>query len=428
MTNSNPPKGMRDLTPKEVELRNFVVNTVLGVYKKFGFSQIETPSVEDINLLCSGEGGENEKMLFKILKRGEKLNLDIIQNENDLVDLGLRYDLTVPLCRFYARNKAILPQNFKVIQVGSVWRAERQQKGRYRQFTQCDIDIIGVPSVIAEIELILATSEALIEVGFKNFKVRISDRRILENLAGYCGFEKSAYGKVFIILDKLDKIGLTGVKEELENSLFPQASIDKFIDIVRQGTERNLTVESIKVILPEIDEKVLADLNFVMDAVTKQAGSRYSIVLDLSLVRGMGYYTGQIFEIEAENYKSSIAGGGRYDKMIGKILQGHEDIPACGFSIGFERVISILEEQNFQIPKTEKKIALLYPDKISSIDLLLSKAEELRGEGNIVSIEIKGKHVGKQLDRLAEQGFNSYAIFTEGQPVEIKPLNMRINL
>ncbi|MDO8446337.1 MAG: histidine--tRNA ligase [Deltaproteobacteria bacterium] len=413
---------MRDLTPKEVELRNFVVNTVLGVYKKFGFSQIETPCVEDINLLCSGEGGENEKMLFKILKRGEKLNLNVIQNENDLVDLGLRYDLTVPLCRFYARNKAILPQNFKVIQIGSVWRAERQQKGRFRQFTQCDIDIIGVPNVIAEIELILATSEALIEVGFKNFKVRISDRRILENLAGYCGFEKSVYGKVFIILDKLDKIGLTGVKEELENSLFPQASIDKFIDIVRQGTERNLTVEGIKIILPEIDEKVLTDLNFVMDAVTKQAGSRYSIALDLSLVRGMGYYTGQIFEIEAENYKSSIAGGGRYDKMIGKILEGHEDIPACGFSIGFERVISILEEQNFQIPKTEKKIALLY-DKNSSIDLLLSKAEELRGEGNIVSIEIKGKHVGKQLDRLAEQGFNSYAIFTEGQPVEIKPLN-----
>ncbi len=427
MTNSNPPKGMRDLTPKEVELRNFVVNTVLGVYKKFGFSQIETPCVEDINLLCSGEGGENEKMLFKILKRGEKLNLNVIQNENDLVDLGLRYDLTVPLCRFYARNKAILPQNFKVIQVGSVWRAERQQKGRYRQFTQCDIDIIGVPDVIAEIELILATSEALIGVGFKNFKVRISDRRILENLAGYCSFEKSAYGKVFIILDKLDKIGLTGVKEELENSLFPRSSIDKFIDIVRQGTERNLTVESIKIILPEIDEKVLTDLNFVMDAVTKQAGSRYSIVLDLSLVRGMGYYTGQIFEIEAENYKSSIAGGGRYDKMIGKILQGHEDIPACGFSIGFERVISILEEQCFQIPKPEKKIALLY-DKISSIDLLLSKAEELRGEGNIVSIEIKGKHVGKQLDRLAEQGFNSYAILTEGQPVEIKQLNLRTNL
>jgi len=366
-------------------------------------------------------------MLFKILKRGEKLNLNVIQNENDLVDLGLRYDLTVPLCRFYARNKAILPQNFKVIQIGSVWRAERQQKGRFRQFTQCDIDIIGVPNVIAEIELILATSEALIEVGFKNFKVRISDRRILENLAGSCGFEKSAYGKVFIILDKLDKIGLTGVKDELERSLFPQASIDKFIDIVGQGTERNLTVEGIKAILPEIDEKVLTDLNFVMDSVTKQAGPRYSIVLDLSLVRGMGYYTGQIFEIEAENYKSSIAGGGRYDKMIGKILQGHEDIPACGFSIGFERVISILEEQNFQIPKTEKKIALLY-DRIIPIDLLLSKAEELRGEGNIVSIEIKGKHVGKQLDRLAEQGFNSYTIFTEGQPVEIKPLNMRTNL
>lgn len=426
MTNINPPKGMRDLTPKEVELRNFVVNTILGVYRKFGFTQIETPCVEDINLLCSGEGGENEKMLFKILKRGEKLNLNAIQNENDLVDFGLRYDLTVPLCRFYANNRARLPQNFKVIQVGSVWRAERPQKGRFRQFTQCDIDIIGVPDTIAEIELILATSEALLQIGFKNFKVRISDRRILENLACYCGFEQSAYGKVFIILDKLDKIGLTGVKNELESSDLPQASIDKFIDIVKEATERELTVESIKRILPNIEEKVLADLSFVIDAISKQADSRYSIVLDLSLVRGMGYYTGQIFEIEAESYKSSIAGGGRYDRMIGKILQGHEDIPACGFSIGFERVISILEEQRFQIPKTEKKIALLY-DKGISIDRLLSTAGELRDKGNIVSIEIKSKNVGKQLDRLAEQGFNSFATFTEEHPVEIKPLNKHIS-
>ena len=414
---------MRDLSPKEVELRNFVVSTFLGVYKKFGFSQIETPCVEDINLLCSGEGGENEKMLFKILKRGEKLSLTGIQNENDLVDFALRYDLTVPLCRFYANNKSKLPHSFKVIQVGSVWRAERPQKGRFRQFTQCDIDIIGVPNVIAEIELILATSEALTNVGFKNFRVRISDRRILENLANYCGFEKSTYGKVFIILDKLDKIGLTGVQKEFESSLFPKESIDKFTDIVKQATVMGLTVENIKHILPNLEEKVLTDLSYVMSAVTKQADSRYSIALDISLVRGMGYYTGQIFEIEAENYKSSIAGGGRYDKMIGNILQGHEDIPACGFSIGFERVISILEDEQFKIPKTEKKIALLYPDNIGSMDILLSNADKLRNEGNIVSIEVKSKNVGKQLDRLAEQGFNSFAVLTEGQPIEIKPLN-----
>lgn len=427
MITCNPPKGMRDLTPKEVDLRNFVVNTILSVYRRFGFSQIETPCVEDINLLCSGEGGENEKMLFKILKRGEKLTLDAAQNENDLVDFGLRYDLTVPLCRFYASNKAKLPQNFKVIQVGSVWRAERPQKGRFRQFTQCDIDIIGSPNAVAEIELILATSEALIKIGFKNFKVRISDRRILETLAGYCGFDPSSFGKVFIILDKLDKIGLPGVKEDLEGSNLPQASIDMFIDIVKQASERELKVEDIKALLPHIDEKVLTDLSYVIDAVSRQAGDRYSIQPDMSLVRGMGYYTGQIFEIAAEGYKSSIAGGGRYDKMIGNILQHHEEIPACGFSIGFERVISILEEQGFQVPMTEKRIALLY-DKGSSIDHVLSSAQELRDEGNVVSIEIKGKdkHMGKQLDRLAEQGFNSFASFTEGGPLEIKPLSRHL--
>ncbi|HEX8462537.1 MAG TPA: ATP phosphoribosyltransferase regulatory subunit, partial [Segetibacter sp.] len=288
MINSNPPKGMRDLTPKEVELRSYVVNTILDVYKNYGFSQIETPCTDDINILSSGEGGDNEKMLFKILKRGEKLNIDEIKTENDLVDLGLRYDLTVPLCRFYANNRAKLPQNFKVIQVGSVWRAERPQKGRFRQFTQCDIDIIGIPGVVAEIELILATSKALMRVGFKDFKVRINDRRILESLAVFCGFEESVFSKVFIILDKLDKIGLDGVKNELEASNFSQASINQFIDIVERATASPLTIESITSLLPNIPENVLADLTAVMKTIQTQSANQYNITLDLSLVRGMG--------------------------------------------------------------------------------------------------------------------------------------------
>ncbi|MFA5249151.1 MAG: histidine--tRNA ligase [Candidatus Paceibacterota bacterium] len=421
--NSNPQKGMRDLTPEKVELRNFVSNTILGVYKKYGFSQIETPCVEDINLLSDGEGGENEKMLFKILKRGEKLDLSGTPTENSLVDMGLRYDLTVPLCRFYANNRSKLPRNFKVIQTGSVWRAENNQKGRYRQFTQCDIDIIGIQNPVAEIELILATSEALIKLGFKNFKVRINDRRILEALAAFCGFEKDSYGKVFIIFDKLDKIGLDGVEKELKESGFSQSSTGKFIDIVRQATEKNITVESVRQLLPDIGEKVLADLDFVISAIEKRANSEYSIGLDISLVRGMGYYTGQIFEIGVEGYGSSVAGGGRYDKMIGKFLERDENVPACGFSIGFERVVSILEEQGFKIPRSEKKIALLYPAEIVFFDVLLSKAQELRGEGNIVSIEAKSKNLRQQLDKLAEQGFSSFAIFEEGRPFEIKPLN-----
>lgn len=426
-TNTNPAEGMRDLSPKEVELRNYVTGIITESYKKFGFAQIDTPCIERINFLTSGDGGDNEKMLFKILKRGDKLNLTSASKEQDLVDLGLRYDLTVPLCRFYANNRTKLPQHFKVIQVGSVWRAERPQKGRYRQFTQCDIDIIGTSGVIAEIQLILATAAALQQLSFTNFTVRINDRRVLESFAAYCGFEESSFGKVFVILDKLDKIGIDGVQHELHKSEFPTSSITKFIEIVKEAANTEVTVQTIAKLLPNIPENVLADLNQVIETISSQSKNRYTIKLDLSLVRGMGYYTGQIFEIGIEGFNSSIAGGGRYDKMIGKILNGKEDIPACGFSIGFERVIAILEERQFKISNQSNKIALLYDNELTSYDSLLSEAQRLREEGNTVSLEIQHKkNTKKQLDTLTEQGFTAFGIYQLGLPLILKELQPKI--
>jgi len=422
IANTNPAEGMRDLTPKEVELRNYVTSIITNSYKKFGFAQIETPCVERINFLTSGDGGDNEKMLFKILKRGEKLNLE---KPNELVDLGLRYDLTVPLCRFYANNRTKLPQQFKVIQVGSVWRAERPQKGRFRQFTQCDIDIIGVKSVIAEIQLILATAEALQSLSFTDFTIRINDRRILESFARYCGFEENDFGKVFIILDKLDKIDIDGVQTELQRSDFSDASIEKFIDIVKVAKDIELTTQSIATLLPNIPENVLYDLNNVIETISLQAQNKFTIKLDLSLVRGMGYYTGQIFEVGINGFNSSIAGGGRYDKMIGKILNGKEEIPACGFSIGFERVLTILEEQQFNVPKSQKKIVILYSDDIVSINELLQKAKVLRDDNNIVSLEIQNKkNTKKQLENFAEHGFTTFAIYAPDSELVLKELNV----
>jgi histidyl-tRNA synthetase len=427
ITNTNPAEGMRDLSPKEVELRNYVTGIITDSYKKFGFAQIDTPCVERINFLTSGDGGDNEKMLFKILKRGDKLNLSNAAKENDLVDLGLRYDLTVPLCRFYANNRTKLPQHFKVIQVGSVWRAERPQKGRFRQFTQCDIDIIGTDGVIAEIQLILATAAALQNLSFTNFTVRINDRRILESLAGFCGFEESSYGKVFIILDKLDKIGIEGVQNELLKADYPSTSVEKFINIVQNATISDISVKNIATLLPNIPENVLADLNQVIETISTQAQNQYSIKLDVSLVRGMGYYTGQIFEIGIDGFSSSIAGGGRYDKMIGKLLNGKEDIPACGFSIGFERVLTILEEQQFQVPAKSNKIALLYDNELASFDSLLKEAQKLRQDGNIVSLEIQNKkNTKKQLDNLAEQGFTAFGIYQPALPLNLKELLPKI--
>ncbi len=340
-----PVTGMRDILPVEMQVREYVTNQIRNTYQGFGFTQIETPCVEHIENLTSKQGGDNEKLIFKILKRGEKLNLETAQSEGDLVDGGLRYDLTLPLARYFSNNGAQLSMPFKALQMGSVWRADHPQKGRFRQFTQCDIDILGDESSMAEIELILATAAALGRICPNNgFTVRINDREILKGMALYCGFQEESMDQVFIILDKMDKIGMDGVKAELLQAGYGQESVEKYASLLDQTGHDSVGVRALGQVLEAVMPKNVADnLAYIMETVTDVAETEFALYFDPTLVRGMSYYTGTIFEVSMEGFGGSVAGGGRYDKMIGKFTG--KDTPACGFSIGFERIITILMDQ-----------------------------------------------------------------------------------
>ena len=263
-----PVTGMKDITPREMEIRDYVIRMIKDTYGTFGFSSIETPCVEHIENLSSKQGGENEKLIFKILKRGEKLKIDTAETEMDLVDGGLRYDLTVPLSRYYANNANNLPSPFKALQMGNVWRADRPQRGRYRQFMQCDIDILGEPTILAEIELILATSTLVGKLDFENFTIRINDRRILKAMAACSGFPEESYDTVFIILDKMDKIGKEGVAEELEKEGFAKESIDKYLSLFDEVTEDVNGVRRLKELLEGfLDQKIAEELETIIQSV-----------------------------------------------------------------------------------------------------------------------------------------------------------------
>ena len=336
-----PVNGMKDILPEEMQIRDYVMNVIKETYRSFGFTPIETPCMENIANLSSKQGGENEKLIFKVLKRGEKLKLETAQTENDVVDYGMRYDLTVPLARFYSNNANNLPAPFKALQMGNVWRADRPQRGRYRQFMQCDIDILGEPSNLAEIELILATTTTIGRLGFKNFQIRINERRILKAMAAYSGFAEDSFDTVFIILDKMDKIGLDGVAEELEKSGFEKASVDKYMELFQSIQGKENVAQGVSCLAKQLGdflEKDVADnLTEIAACVNDTKEAEFDLVFDPTLVRGMSYYTGTIFEIAMPEFGGSCGGGGRYDKMIGKFTGN--DVPACGFSIGFERII-----------------------------------------------------------------------------------------
>ena len=323
-----PVKGMNDFMPSEMKLREYVIREIKDTYTKFGFNIIETPCLEHIENLCSKQGGENEKLIFKVLKRGEKLDYTNVKEENDLVDMGLRYDLTVPLSRYYSNNMAKLPSPFKSLQIGNVWRAERPQRGRFRQFIQCDIDILGEKSNLAEMELIQATTTLLNKIGFEDFKVRINDRRILKAMAAYSGFPEESYDTVFIILDKMDKIGLEGVAKELEEADFAKESVEKYLKMFEEITPDTAGVEYCREKLEGFLDKEYADgLKTIIDSVNAVKTAEFKIAFDPTLVRGMSYYTGPIFEIAMDEYGGSVGGGGRYDEMIGKFTG--KDTPVC---------------------------------------------------------------------------------------------------
>lgn len=405
-----PTKGMRDILPAEMEVREYLLAKLKKTYASFGFSLIETPAVEHIENLTSKQGGENEKLIFKILKRGEKLNVEGDLDVDALVDSGLRYDLTVPLSRYYSNNAANLSLPFKAMQIGPVWRADRPQKGRFRQFHQCDIDIFGDPTNTAEIELITATSTFLEEAGVGGCTVMINDRRILSAMARASGFPEDQFSLVFIILDKYDKIGEEGIEKELLEAGYATECVQRYMEIFRGAMAANDRFAYLEEALGDaIEEGVIANLKEICDSVALISDGRFKLDFDVTLVRGMGYYTGTIFEIKSEDFKgSSIAGGGRYDNMIGNFTG--QKTPACGFSIGFERMVGALMDKNFRPEGAAEKVAVLYDKRMSASDVALmqKKAMDARRGGRVVLIQKMNKNVGFQKQKLESDGYSKF--------------------
>ncbi len=406
---------MRDFTPAEKTQRDRVLAIIRESYLANGFDEIETPVVEEASRLSAGLGGDNEKLAFGILKRGlTGADIAAATSTDDLVDMGLRYDLTVPLARFYATNRAELPPVFRAIQIAPVWRAERPQKGRFRQFVQCDIDIIGEPGILAEIELIIATSATLERLGISRTTIRLNDRRILLGLLDYLGLNDT--DSALIILDKLDKIGADGVVAELrehgaaESAL---ATLEKLLSGHANPTSAP-TLEAMTAALPDgIATEAVAELAAIAAAV----GHGVSLVFDPFLVRGMGYYTGAIFEVTHPDLGYSLGGGGRYDGMIGQFLG--TDVPAVGFSLGFERLVDLVSTES---ASDTDSVAVIY-DPQMSVGELIDIKKSLVAEGLRVRLVHKTKNTRAILDQLDKDGFRRYAFLNPGEPLEWKTFN-----
>jgi len=387
----NPPRGMRDLLPAEKQKREQLISLIRETYAARGFQEIETPAVEAIERLSSGQGGDNEKLVFKVLKRGEELEKAVTEG-GELADLGLRFDLTVPLTRYFASNRGSLPRVLKAIQVGPVWRAERPQKGRYRQFLQCDIDILGEPTELAELELISASLAALDAIGLSQATIRVNDRRLLKKQLDAAGIRDNQ-DQAMIAIDKLDKIGLEKVVEEIAESW---------------GNE---SAEKVSAWLSADVSDLPEELSWVQKLGDDATRLRY----DPSLVRGMGYYTGAIFEIEYPGAESSIGGGGRYDEMVGR--WAGTDTPAAGISLGIERIIELA-----QVGASARKslVVLIEGDFAGAMSL----QEELIAEGYTVRLERKAKNVKAQLEELAASGYEFFANQADTrQELEIRSLS-----
>ena len=404
--NAQPVRGTKDRLPKETEIRDYLQGIIASTYKKYGFTKITTPVMEDIERLNKSDGGENLAMIFKIMKRGQQLDLTKENlSENDLADSGLRYDLTMPLSRYFANNRQSLTLPFKSIQIDRVFRAERPQKGRLREFVQCDIDVIGDASENAEMELIKATTNALANIGFEDFTLRINDRRLLTDMIKYAGFGDEDVASVCITFDKLDKVGLDGVKAELTEKEFAADKVEKFIEIINAADDNPLAAAEKFV----SDASVLENLKKVLSFANKISKGKFTAVYDKSLVRGMGYYTGMVFEIVSPKFGSSVAGGGRYDNMIGKFLG--ESVPAVGFSIGFERICAILEEEGIEVPHGERVI-IAY-NKEDDFAEVMEKAETLQNSGAEVIAVKRSKKFGKQVDALILNGYRKLYNFAD---------------
>lgn len=403
-----PVKGMDDYLPIETNLRDFLQSKILETYKSQGFNRIYTPIVEDIENLEKSDGGENLNLIFKILKRGDKFISAVNSNQfNSLSDLGLRYDLTLPLSRFYVCHKAEITLPFKVIQIDRVYRAERPQKGRNREFIQCDIDILGSNSINSEIELIDTTARALMNVGIEKFKIRINDRQILKKILLSFGFGEEDLDGVCIVFDKLDKIGSSLIKQELLDKGYNELSVNKLYDLIKVLP---ITLENVEQILGDCEQ--IQNLLQIISSIKILSKGKYDIVFDLSLVRGQGYYTGTIFEIESSEYSCSIGGGGRYDNLIGKFTG--ENVPAVGFSIGFERIFSILKEKNQKLQNQNKKIAVIYKDDFLDC---YQFGLDLQKDYTVSLFEMP-KKFGKLLSKLEQDNFDGYVVPCENHQIK----------
>lgn len=407
-----PVTGMKDVMPSEMEIRDYCISVIKKTYAEFGFQGIETPCVENIENLTSKSGGDNEKLIFKILKRGEKLRLEEAREEADLVDGGLRYDLTVPLVRYFSNHENELPMPFKALQMGNVWRADRPQKGRYRQFMQCDIDIIGEPTNLAEIELILATTTTLGRLGFHNFQIRINERRILKAMAAACGFPQERFDEVFITLDKMDKIGLDEVEKELISEGFGEEAAGQYRALFEGLDRAEDPLSYLEEKLSDVIEaEVIPNLRETIETVEATRQADFRMVFDPTIVRGMSYYTGTIFEIAMPELGISAGGGGRYDTMVGKFTG--KDVPACGFSIGFERIILILLEQGFEVPGRSERVAFLLEKGLSGERLreAMERAQNERAKGRSVLVVRMNKNKKFQKQQLEAQGYTAFEEF-----------------
>jgi len=408
----NPPRGMRDFLPEEKARRERVLAIIRDTYRAHGFDEIETPVVEDSSRLHAGLGGDNEKLAFGILKRGLTADdLAAARDPLDLADLGLRFDLTVPLTRFYATHRAELPSVFRAIQLGSVWRAERPQKGRYRQFVQCDIDVIGDATGLAEAELIVASLATFDALGLDGVTMRINDRRILTGLLEHLGFPAATHASVLITLDKLDKIGADGVVDELTATAADADAVAALSAYLTrpQSMEFNPYGErQIRKALPDgFDSPAIADLvalgESVSGALGERAESGIPLAFDPFLVRGMGYYTGMIFEALHPSAGYSLGGGGRYDGMIGRFLG--TDVPATGFSIGFERIVDLVALDDGE---GSDSVVLLYDAGTDHARLVTLKAE-LVAQGKRVRLERAPRNLKGLLDALVASGYRQFA-------------------
>lgn len=412
---------MRDFLPQDKARRDAIQHTIISAYTKHGFTLIETPMMEELDRLISGVGGDNEKMAFRVLKRGLSAeDVHAADSAEQLADLGMRYDLTVPLARFYATNHANLPTVFRAIQAAPVWRAERPQKGRYRQFMQCDIDIIGETGSIAEVELLSASAEAMRAIGLSDYTVRVNDRRILEAMLAKCGIDKADYPSALISIDKLDKIGTDGVVAELAEHGFDTAAevLRKYLDGFAAADPMAPSAAVYEALLPGIDlGEGGANLIEIVAGVS-DLPQPPKMVFDPTLVRGMGYYTGAIFEYELDGVGYSVGGGGRYDGMIGRFL--NKDLPAVGISIGFERIVD-LAKLEVEAPHA---IALLYSPDAAGDAVRLQ--QELVDTGHTVRIMAKPKKVATLLTALAAEGFGQFAFVdsdTKYQDLDLRELS-----